>query len=154
VLRFLFAATLVFGGACSPNGGGNVLRDYTGSTFQPGQVWRYHARPGEEGSTLTVLKVETHPKTGVIVHIAVSGVRVRTPSGGPTTELGHLPLSEEALRRSVTTKVRDGAPTNRGTAGYQEWRRAFEAERGGVFTTTVAECVSFVEQAANQARAQ
>jgi hypothetical protein len=155
VFRFLAATALLLSGlACSPNGSSNVLRDYTGSSFQPGQVWQYHTRPGEDASTLTVLKVETHPKSGIIVHIAVSGVRVRTPSGDYTTELGHLPLSEDALRRSVTTKVREGQPTDRGTEGYREWRRAFDDGSGGVFTTTVAECVGFVEQAASQARKQ
>ena len=152
--RFLFAVAMVAGMACTPNGSSDVLRDYTGSEFQPGQVWRYQARPGEDSSTLTVLKVETHPKTGIIVHIAVGGVRVRIPSGGYTTELRHLPISEDALRRSVTTKVRGGAPTDRGSEGYREWRRAFDTGRGGVFTTTVAECVGFVEHAANQARTQ
>jgi hypothetical protein len=154
VFRSLAATALLVGVACSPNGSGDALRDYADSAFQPGQVWHYKTRPGEEASTLEVLKVETHPKTGVIVHVAVSGVRVRTPSGGYTEELGHLPLAEDALRRSVTTKVRDGAPTDRGTEGYQEWRRAFDAGRGGVFTTTVAECVGFVEQAAGQPRTQ
>ena len=79
-------------------------------------------------------------------------MRVRIPSGGYTTELGHLPISEDALRRSITTKVRDGATDGRGSEGYREWRRAFDAGRGGVFTTTVAECVGFVEQAASSAR--
>ena len=154
MIRFLVAVVL-FGAACSSSSGAaDMLRDYTDSTFQPGQVWRYHTRSGEDSSTLQVLKVETHPKTGVIVHIAVSGVHVRTPGGSYTSEIGHLPVSEEALRRSVTTKVRDGASTNQGSEGYQEWRRAFDAGRGGVFTTMVAECVDLVEQAANQGRPQ
>ena len=54
------------------------------------------------------------------LHIAVSGVRVRIPSGGYTPELGHLPLSEDALRRSITTKVRDGATDGRGSEGYDD----------------------------------
>ena len=152
VFRFLMATALLFGVACSPKDDGNVLREYTGSVFQPGQVWRYNTRPGEEASTLEVLKVESHPKAGIIVHIAVDSVRVRMPSGENTHKLGHLPLAEDALRRSVTTKVRDGTATERGTEGYREWRRAFDAGRGGVFTTTVAECVAFVEQAASRTR--
>ena len=152
VSRFLTAIALLSGVACSQNGSASMLTDYKDSEFQPGQVWQYKTRPGEDSSTLAVLKVETHPKTGVIVHIAVTGVRVRLPSGGYTTELGHLPLSEDALRRSVTTKVRDGATDDRASEGYREWRRAFDAGKGGVFTTTVAECVGFVEQAASNAR--
>ena len=123
-----------------------MLRDHAGSTFQPGQEWHYRTRPGESGSTATVLKVETHPATGVIVHAAVRGVRVRTPGGRHTAELGHLPLSEDAFRRSVTAKVRDDA-TDRGMEGYREWRRAFDTGRGGIFSVTLAECVDLVEQA-------
>jgi hypothetical protein len=129
-----------------------VLEDYAGSTFQPGQVWRYRARPGEEDSTLTVLKVETHPELGVIVHVAVSGVRVRNPlaPSGYAGEIGHLPFAEEAVLDSVTDRVQGGAPTGAGEEGYREWRRAFDAGEGGVFTTSVAEAVGFIEQALGQ----
>ena len=41
--------------------------------YAPGQVWAYHTRPGEEGSTLTVLRVERIvPVDQVIVHVAES----------------------------------------------------------------------------------
>lgn len=129
-----------------------MLSDHAGSTFRPGQVWSYRARPGEEDSTLTILKVETHPQLGTIVHVGVSGVRVRAPLApdGYAREIGHMPFAEEALLRSVTARVRDGAPTEMGEEGYREWRRAFEAGKGGVFTTGVAEGVGYVEQALNQ----
>jgi hypothetical protein len=129
-----------------------MLDDYAGSTFQPGQVWRYHARPGEEGSTLTVFKVETHPELGTIVHVSVGGVRVRSPlaPNGYAGEIGHLPFAEAAVLGSVTDRVQDGAPTDAGEEGYRQWRRAFEAGKGGVFTTSVAEAVGFIEQAISQ----
>ena len=34
------------------------------SRFQPGQVWQYNTRPGEESSRITIAKVEAHPKLG------------------------------------------------------------------------------------------
>jgi hypothetical protein len=37
--------------------------------FKPGQVWSYKTRPGEERSTITILRVESSPKLGMIVHI-------------------------------------------------------------------------------------
>lgn len=144
----LLTAALAHAAACS-SPEIDVLRDHEGSAFLPGQVWRYRARPGEESSTLTILRVETHPSLGVIVHVAVGGVRVRSPyaAGGYAGEIGHLPFAEEAVRRSVTALVRDGAPTDAGEEGYREWRRAFDAGSGGVFTTSVAEAVAYVEQA-------
>lgn len=148
--RLLVIAALL-AAACSPTRE-DMPRDHAGSTFQPGQVWRYRARPGEEGSTLTVLRVETHPKLGTIVHVAVSGVRVRNPLApdGYAGEIRHMPFAEEAVLRSVTDRVRDGAPTDAGEEGYRQWRRAFAAGKGGVFTTSVAEAVGFIEQAISQ----
>src|SRR6266566_2824100 len=47
------------------------------SKFHAGQVWPYNTRPHEKGSTLTILKVESLPKLGVIIHIRVDKVRLR-----------------------------------------------------------------------------
>ena len=34
--------------------------DKTSDKFQAGQVWKYDTRPGEDSSTLTILKVEKY----------------------------------------------------------------------------------------------
>jgi hypothetical protein len=113
-------ALIAFSESCSRDNG-HVLRDYTGSSFQAGQVWGYKTRPGEDSSTLTVVKVESHPKLGTIVHLTVNRVRVRNPAapGGYTDVIGHMPFTEEAVRRSVSSKISDGAPTERGMEGYR-----------------------------------
>ena len=106
--------------------------------FTPGQVWTFQLDPGEPAATLTILKVETLEKIGDVVHISVSAVRV--PSG--VTRIGHLPLSRAALEKSVVELVRtDSGPADLG--GYEAWKRA----KGGVFTTSVSDAMSFVRQA-------
>jgi hypothetical protein len=106
--------------------------------FRPGQVWTFHLDSGEPAATLTVLKVETLEKVGEVVHISVSAVRV--PGG--VTSIGHLPMSRDALDRSVLELVRtEKKPADLG--GYESWKSA----KGGVFTTSVSEAMSFVRQA-------
>ena len=121
------------------------------SPLIPGQVWHYHTRPGEEKSTLTILRVDTTARLGILVHIAVDGVRVKNPgTDGVTTKLPHLPFSEKAVRRSVTTKVRDRAAIPDYREGYSIWRHDFDSGRAGVYTITVAEVVTIVEKTLNQ----
>lgn len=106
--------------------------------FSPGQVWRFRLDAGEPPATLTILKVETLEKLGDVVHISVSAVRV--PGG--VTQIGHLPMSKAALDESVIELVRtDKSPVD--LKGYETWKRA----KGGVFTTTVSDALSFVRQA-------
>jgi len=106
--------------------------------FSPGQVWTFHLDSGEPAATLTILKVETLEKIGEVVHISVSAVRM--PGG--VTSIGHLPMSRDALERSVVKLVRtENGPPDLG--GYETWKSA----KGGVFTTTVSEAMSFVRKA-------
>jgi hypothetical protein len=78
------------------------------------------------------------PKLGEIVHISVSAIRV--PMG--TTRIGHLPMSREAMDRSVLELVgSSSAPLDLG--GYNAWNEA----KGGVFTTSVSEALDFVREA-------
>ena len=120
--------------------------------FAPGQVWTYQTRVGEEQSTLTIVRVETLPKLGMVVHVSLNGLRVKNPQapGGRSATIGHLPFSAEAVQKSVVRKVRDGAPLPSFEEGYREWRRAVDGGRGGVFTTSVAEAVTYVEKTLNQ----
>jgi hypothetical protein len=53
------------------------------STCGPGQVSSYKARPGGRSSTVTILRVETLPKAGVIVHVRIDGVGSRTAQECP-----------------------------------------------------------------------
>ncbi len=106
--------------------------------FHPGQVWQYKPRAGEENSFLTVLKVESVPKLGTIVHVRVDKIRLKNCAGGPEPEtIEHMPFSREAIERSVTKLTKDFGDVPDFQFGYDQWRAAC----GGVYTITVAEIV-------------
>ena len=103
-----------------------------------GQVWTFRLDPTEPPATLTILRVESLPKLGEVVHISVSAIRM--PTG--ITSVGHLPMSKAALDRSVIALQRTemGIPN---LVGYEAWKSA----KGGVFTTSVNEALAFVREA-------
>ncbi len=129
-----------------------VLVDTTESKFHVGEKWSYRARPGEEKSSLTIVKVESSPKLGVIVHVSLDGLRIKSPHSpsGFSETISHMPFAESAMEKSVTTLAVARAPLPAFEEGYQEWRRAFDAGKGGVFAITVAEGVDFIDQTLNK----
>ena len=120
--------------------------------FAPGQVWTYKARPGEEASRIIVCRVETDPKLGEIVHIHVNGLRFKNKHapGGSSDQIGHLPYSAEALRKSLTKLESTGTVLPAFEDGYQEWRGAFDKGKAGVWTAPVSEAIAGIESALNQ----
>ncbi len=116
-----------------------TLSPATDQKFRPGQVWQYKTRPSEEKSLLTILKVESSPKLGTIIHVRVDGVRLRNCTGGPEPDnFEHMPFSRDAIERSVTKLVTEKKEIPSFEDGYNEWQKAC----GGVYTITVAEAVS------------
>ncbi|HSN16207.1 MAG TPA: hypothetical protein VLT61_16360 [Anaeromyxobacteraceae bacterium] len=130
-------------------GAGGALAPGRSAKFRVGQVWGVKARPGEFGTTATIVKVDRSPKHGVIVHVYMKGIHVKSPTApnGYADRVQHAPFAEEALARSVTAlegrarKLPDWEP------GYRAWRSAYEAGKAGVFTVTVAEALGVVEKA-------
>lgn len=118
------------------------------SKFQVGQVWRYTTRPGEEDSTLIIVKVEYDEKIGNIIHISINGLKISNPKveGGINEEVPHMPISEDALGASVVELIDEGVDLPSFEEGYNAWRSA----TGGVFTIPVSEVVEVIEQALNQ----
>jgi hypothetical protein len=117
-----------------------------------GDQWTYRTRPGEGSSTLTIGKVETTPKLGVVVHVSLAGVRIKNshaPTGYSET-IAHMPFAEAALDKSVTALVTTAPVPLAFADGYGEWRRAFDAGKAGAFTITVSEGVDFMEQVLNR----
>jgi hypothetical protein len=108
------------------------------STYSPGQVWSYKTRPGESSSTVTILRVETTPKIGTIIHVRIDGVRFKNCTGGsaPNT-IEHAPFAKSALDKSVGHKLSTVTRLPDFEAGYGDWL----AHCGGVYTITVAEMV-------------
>ena len=107
------------------------------SRFRAGQVWAFTPPTNQPNARLTILRVEDGGKLGTIVHIAVSGVSY----GNGQSQIQHLPFAESAIERSVTTLERESGPVPDFSDGYQQWRQAFDAGKGGIFTITVAEAV-------------
>ena len=123
--------------------GASSARDYAA-----GQVWTYHVKPGDEGSTLQINKVEQDPKLGPIFHISVFGLRISNPrvAGGILTELPHLPVSKETLDKSVESLSHAAIRPVAYEEGYAHWKREFDAGHAGIYTMSVAEIVALAEQ--------
>ena len=120
--------------------------------FVPGQVWTYNTRSGEEASLIVICRVETDPKLREIVHIHVNGLRFKNKHapGGSSDQIGHMPYSGEALRKSLTKLEATGAALPAFEDGYQEWRSAFDKGEAGVWTAPVSEAIAGMESALNQ----
>jgi len=114
--------------------------------YQPGQVWQYNTRAGEQASRITVLKIESLPKVGTIVHIRVDHISLRNCAGGPEFDnIPHMPFTKDALERTVVKLEKDGVDIP-DLAGYEQWR----ADCGGVYTITVAEAIKVAEYTFNK----
>ncbi len=148
--RILVVMLLVLGSACS--GDVAYLEPATDSSFAPGQVWRYHTRPGAEGSLLIVGAVDRAPQIGLVVHIKLVDVAIKSPGlpGGVASVLTHLPMTETALLRSVTTQVDTSLSMNGFEGGYNNWLDAYEGDEVHVYLKSVAEALDKIEQAQNQ----
>jgi len=107
------------------------------------QVWEYRTRPEDKGSLLKIQKVEALAalaKTNPVYHVSIIGLHFNgLPLAGT---LQHAPFSKASLDASVTRLSSSKAAFPDASGGIAEWRKA----QGGVFTVTVAEAVSFVEQ--------
>ncbi len=88
----LFAPTVFVGASETP------------AAFAVGQQWSYPTRPVEPDSRLVILRIDDHPKLGRIVHVGVSGARLRLTAGQPPVPwtIGHMPFPEAVLRKNVT----------------------------------------------------
>lgn len=115
--------------------------------YAEGQVWEYRARPQDKGSLVKIQKVEQLPELSqeyTVYHVTVVGVNF---SGLPFDgTLGHLPFSKASLDASLTKLSQAKADFPDATGGIAQWREA----KGGIFTITIAEAVSFVEQTLGQ----
>ncbi|MBI1345063.1 hypothetical protein GC163_02100 [bacterium] len=110
------------------------------SQFRAGQLWAFTPPNKQPNARLTILHVEDGGQYGTIVHIAISGLSY----GDGQSQIQHLPFTESAIERSVTTLERETGSVPDYTEGYQLWRQAFDAGKAGIFTGTVAEAVDAV----------
>jgi hypothetical protein len=112
--------------------------------FHPGQVWTYQSRPGETASTLTILRVDSSEKLGVIVHIRVDGLRVHNPRGELVPYVEHMPFTRDAMLLSVDHLLRSNQPLPN-LEGLDRWR----SDCGGVYTISVRDAVDAMVKTLN-----
>ncbi|EJL72478.1 hypothetical protein [Chryseobacterium populi] len=119
--------------------------------YSVGQEWKYKTRPAEENSTIKILKIEEYPKTGKVIHISVNGLRMKNPGSpeGFAKSLSHIPISEEALDKSVTKLKNENGkmPDSTEMDGYSYWKKEFDKGNAGIFTIPVSEIVISIEEA-------
>lgn len=116
--------------------------------FQAGQRWTYRTRPGEDTSTVLILRRDDEP-TGTVLHVALDGLRLGNPHvpGGVQMALGHAPVTVDALRASVLELIQVHAHLPADEGGYRQWREAADRGEAGVFTLTIAEILDVIGQA-------
>lgn len=117
--------------------------------YAVGQEWNYKTRTGEEKSTLKILKIEEYPKQGKVIHISIGNLKVGNPDvdKGFANELTHIPITEEALDKSVTVLKNRKVKLPIKIEGYDYWKKEFDQGVAGVFSITVGEIVAAMEEA-------
>ena len=119
--------------------------------FSRGQVWTYSTRSNESVSVLTVVEVN-RPKGEVpIVFIGITGLHVRfraTPTGPyvQQTQLPCVPMSEDALRRSVKTLLRVDSQISKYLSDCSD----FHLLGGPTYAVSVADTVAEIEKEMNR----
>ena len=114
-----------------------------GRALKVGQEWEFVGRPGDPHPTLVIVRIETLPKLGEVVHVSIRGVRIknRQAPAGYSEDLAHIPFGRAALERSLTRVAHDSVALPALEDGYEQWKQA----RGGAFTISVREALDFVE---------
>ncbi|MGA7155924.1 MAG: hypothetical protein WBY53_03710 [Acidobacteriaceae bacterium] len=137
VMCFIVLVAISPGGFSQNNRPCPVATPVSDAKFAPGQVWSFRSRDFEPDATVTILKIESLPKIGEIVHVKIDGIRLRNCSGGPEpTSIEHAPFTRDAIERSAIKLLRTGA-VPAFEDGYNYWKD----HCGGVYTIPVSEMV-------------
>ena len=119
--------------------------------YAEGQVWEYRTRPGDEESLIRIQRIEPFPGAPAasgerVYHVSIVGLRI-----GPERRieaLPHAPVARETLDASVTRLADRRADFPSADEGIALWR----ADRGGVFTITLAEIAAAVDMVMSDVR--
>jgi len=124
-----------------------TLQETTDEKFKVGDEWEYRTRKSEEKSTLIILKVESSPELGVIVHVGVNKIRLANCHGGPEPDsVPHMPFARRALDDSVTKKIASDRPLPDYEDGYNEWKEAYLKKQAGIYVVPVSKAVAVAEK--------
>ena len=142
--RGRFSAALIALALSQPVEAEEDLRSATSEKFSVGQVWKYKVREGESGARVHVGKIEAI-RDHVIIRVKLTGLEIKV-AGSVGSVVGHAPIAEDALARSVTEVSSEPADLEGFADGYSGWREAFDAGNAGWFTHSLAEVVAMIEQ--------
>jgi hypothetical protein len=95
--------------------------------YKAGQVWKFDDLLGLGDSTITILKVESRPKVGTVIHVRIDKI----PAGDCgsihlTTNIEHLALTESTLRESTFELLKENVEL---PDAYFEAYRRWEKEK-------------------------
>lgn len=147
------AGLLSFFAGCNEQGNKkNKDMETTSGKFKAGQIWKYNNRPGEDSSTLTILKIEKYEKGDTIIHIRVDGIKLYNPNveNGYSDFIGHLPFSEKTISTSVTELVGQTNNLPDFSEGYNQWKVAWESGKGGYWTIDLKEAIEGMDSVMRQ----
>jgi hypothetical protein len=106
-----------------------------------GQNWSYKARPGDEGSTLTICKIENRD-IGDVVHIYVYGVKA--DQNAEPQNIGHMPIMKDALKDSLIVLKSSDTNLPDYEEGYVIWKEAFDEGHAGCFSLPVEQAIQYI----------
>ncbi|WP_439496281.1 hypothetical protein [Bosea sp. (in: a-proteobacteria)] len=111
--------------------------------LEPGQVWTYHNAPDVD-SRVTIGRIDVG-EHDAIISIAISRALPHpvTPRA-EMTDIGHLPIRQAALLRSLHQHLGNGPVPDRFNEGYLHWRELYDSGRAGAFDTDLAKAIEFV----------
>jgi hypothetical protein len=124
------------------------VKETRDTKFSVGDVWEYQTRRNEETSRVIIVRLDKSPDLGVIVHVAVEGIKLANCNNGPEPDnVPHMPFARKAFEDSVTRKVASNSelPSN-WKDGYEDWSRAYAQNKAGIYVISVADAVAVAEK--------
>ncbi len=115
--------------------------------LEVGQVWGYHTRPHEQGSSLTVVQFDS-----TAVHVSVSGLKIKDPESadGIADSIGHLPLSRKVFENSATELIGTVQQLPSFEDGLNDWIKAKKRGEATLISIPVKDVITQVELMINQ----
>jgi hypothetical protein len=88
----------------------------------------------EEGSRFIITGIDDSPELGVIISIAVNGLRFKNCHGGNApNDIQHMPFARKALDASVLRRVATAQPIQMKLVGaHDEWKSAYLDKKAGI----------------------
>ena len=123
LMFFIFISISICKGQQNSN-----LSESSDKKLKEGQIWKYKTRPGEENSTITILKIERitgeNGRPVTIVFVQINGLKIRDIYR-PDVQVDHIqpyPFQMKTLFNSLTQLVSENNKIPDFEATYNKWR--------------------------------